>query len=248
MDVNSELRILIQKRFRTLSAFCELSDIKESTLKMALIRGIVTIKADTLVKMCTALRIDPISLMHGEIKERKQSLTDMTSWEYTILSKIRDTDKVNKDIIAYILSKDQERNETEKKTETVFASECPQIPARFQHMAVAAGFGEYLDSDYYDDVFIYYRPELRKTDIILRIVGDSMEPTYSDNDIVAVELKKELNYGDVGIFIIGNDGFIKEYGQRGLISHNGKYKMIRPTEEKEIRTVGKVLGKAEIVR
>lgn len=50
-----------------------------------------------------------------------------------------------------------------------------------------------------------------------------------------------LEIGDIGIFMINNECFIKEVGEDGLISHNPKYDIISGNEN--IECIGKVLGK-----
>lgn len=78
-------------------------------------------------------------------------------------------------------------------------------------------------------------------DFIISVSGDSMEPTYYDREKVYVKKTPELNIGDIGIFSRGNELFIKEYGEKGLISHNPKYKMIKGAED--IQIIGRVIRK-----
>ncbi len=80
-------------------------------------------------------------------------------------------------------------------------------------------------------------------DFIMGVNGDSMEPDFSDGDMVYIHKTPDLNFGDIGMFTIGNECYIKEYGKEGLISHNPKYKIIPAS--KDIKTIGKVLGKVK---
>ena len=73
--------------------------------------------------------------------------------------------------------------------------------------------------------------------------GDSMEPTYSDGDIVYVKKETHLTTGDIGIFQKHNGIYIKEVGENVLLSHNPKYKPIK--NDGDIICLGKVLGKVE---
>ena len=77
---------------------------------------------------------------------------------------------------------------------------------------------------------------------IIRVSGDSMEPTYHDGDKVLVQYTSNLQEGDIGIFINGDDGYIKEYRHDGLYSHNTAYPPIRFNENDSVRLVGKVIG------
>ena len=47
----------------------------------------------------------------------------------------------------------------------------------------------------------------------LRVNGDSMEPAYRDGDIVFVErLDGSVSEGEIGIFFLNGEGFIKRLG------------------------------------
>ena len=70
-----------------------------------------------------------------------------------------------------------------------------------------------------------------------------MEPDYYDGDIVLVSQKVELKHGDVGIFIINNDAYIKEYDETELISRNQDSPNITISEYDNIVCMGKVVGK-----
>ncbi len=112
-----------------------------------------------------------------------------------------------------------------------------------QRMA-SAGSGEFLFDDLpTDTIQIKVTPQSEHADFVIGVNGDSMEPTYSDGDMVLVEKTPEIHTGEIGIFIRGGDCFIKEAGENRLISHNKNYPDIPPSGE--IRVVGRVLGRIE---
>ena len=80
-------------------------------------------------------------------------------------------------------------------------------------------------------------------DFIIGVNGDSMEPDYHDGDMLYVKKTEYMSYGDVGVFTIGNECFLKEYGENGLISRNENYGSIPGNED--VRLIGKVIGKVE---
>lgn len=82
-----------------------------------------------------------------------------------------------------------------------------------------------------------------QADFAIGIDGDSMEPTYSHNDVVLVKKQDSINVGEIGIFIVDGECFIKEYANDRLISHNKNFDDIFFNENMDIRLVGKVLGK-----
>lgn len=115
----------------------------------------------------------------------------------------------------------------------------------YQRMA-SAGSGEFLFPDIPTDVIaVPDTPLSRRADFVIGVNGQSMEPTYFNGDKVLVEKTNNVLIGEIGIFIIGTECFIKEAGKDRLISHNGdkeKYPDIIP-DERRIDTVGRVLGK-----
>lgn len=80
-------------------------------------------------------------------------------------------------------------------------------------------------------------------DTTFKVIGDSMEPTYYDGDVVFVKTTTELYPGDIGAFYLDGDNFIKEMGQGELISHNPEYDPIQISEFASFKIQGKVLGK-----
>ena len=114
---------------------------------------------------------------------------------------------------------------------------------RCHRMKASAGMGYDLDNaDEWRDVRIYDCPEAYQADFAVEVDGDSMEPDYHDGDIVFVKLSEDVPVGAVGLFIHDGKGYIKERGEKYLISRNPDY----PDIHGECMTVGEVIGKAEI--
>lgn len=113
----------------------------------------------------------------------------------------------------------------------------------YQRLA-SAGKGEYLFDDIpTDTIKVKDTPVSRKADFVIGVNGNSMEPDYHDGEKVFVEKTSDLETGEVGIFVRGEECFIKELGKNGLISRNEEYPLITPSED--IKVVGKVIGKVE---
>lgn len=70
-----------------------------------------------------------------------------------------------------------------------------------------------------------------------------MEPDYCDGEKVFVKKTADLEIGEVGIFLQGENCYIKELGKNRLISRNKDCLDVIPTEN--VRVVGKVIGKIE---
>ena len=113
---------------------------------------------------------------------------------------------------------------------------------RCHRMKASAGMGYDLDNaDEWRDVRIYDCPEAYQADFAVEVDGDSMEPDYHDGDIVFVKQSDDVPVGKVGLFVHDGKGYIKERGEKYLISRNPDY----PDIHGECRTVGVVIGKAE---
>ena len=109
---------------------------------------------------------------------------------------------------------------------------------------VCAGIFNPLDSD--DDgeyVMVVKNRETEQADEIITVSGDSMEPTFHDGDELLVKHTQEIGIGEIGIFVINGDGFVKELRYNGVYSHNAaKYPFRKFVDGDEVRCVGRVVG------
>lgn len=116
------------------------------------------------------------------------------------------------------------------------------VYSRMHRMKASAGTGYDLDNeDNWRDIRIYDCPEAESADFAVEVDGRSMEPDYLDGEIVFIRLADEVPVGSVGLFIHDGKGYIKERGEKCLISRNPEY----PDIHGECKTVGVVIGKAE---
>ena len=111
-------------------------------------------------------------------------------------------------------------------------------------MPVSAGTGNPLDEEYPEKVDIAEQPP-KGTDFIVRVSGDSMEPTYHNGDKLFVKEQPSIEVGDIGIFVVNGNAYVKELGIDKLISHNEKYPDIIINEYITSKCCGKVLGICE---
>jgi phage repressor protein C with HTH and peptisase S24 domain len=109
-------------------------------------------------------------------------------------------------------------------------------------LAASAGPGETLEAARGEEVFLYADSITEAADEIIRVNGNSMEPTYPDGALVLVSHTTSIREGEIGIFIAGDTGYIKEYRKDGLYSHNPDYAPIRFSKDTEVRCAGRVIG------
>lgn len=129
------------------------------------------------------------------------------------------------------------KDETESKIITLDMDSF-ELPA-------SAGSGMYLSDEYKEVIQVKDCYEARTSDFVIPISGDSMEPLYSDGDRVFVKSMPMVEVGEVGIFVINGDAYIKKRGRDRLISLNRKRKDIIFGEGDTIVCLGKVIGKVE---
>ena len=115
----------------------------------------------------------------------------------------------------------------------------------FYNYPASAGTGNFLETETPDEIVVNECSEAEVADYVIPISGDSMEPTYHSGDKVFVEKCDTVDEGDIGIFIVNGDAYIKELGNRCLISHNTAYKPIKLGSADSIYCCGRVLGIVE---
>jgi len=117
------------------------------------------------------------------------------------------------------------------------------IPRRMKlyDAPVAAGSGYFLDSDTFEIIEIDDTVP-KNADFAVRVSGDSMEPRFIDGQIIFIKEQQTLNVGDIGIFSINGDAYVKKYGTGVFISVNPQYAPIPINEFDSVHVFGKVIG------
>lgn len=120
----------------------------------------------------------------------------------------------------------------------------PSRTAAMYDVRPSAGTGQFLDSSSYEMVTVpEYVPD--SATFGLHVCGDSMEPTLGDGQEIWVHQQPTLENGDVGIFLLDGNAYVKEYRLDNtgayLVSHNKAYAPIPITEYSETKIYGKVV-------
>ena len=134
----------------------------------------------------------------------------------------------------------------ERLTERLTEHLPEQIPERRRFIRLydipaAAGLGSFLDSDAYED-FEVDKTVPMEADFAVRISGDSMTPRFVDRQIVFVKEQRALEIGDIGVFELDGDAYIKRLGRGELVSLNELYKPIVIRDYQSFHIFGKVVG------
>lgn len=137
------------------------------------------------------------------------------------------------------------RKKAQEQREQMEVGEMPEpdnvfyITNWFPLMPMSAGTGQTAGSDEPEELELKKRPP-RGTSYIAPVSGDSMEPTYQDGDKLFIRSCKNIEVGQVGVFLMDGQQWVKELGNGVLISHNDKYAPIPMRDDIECQ--GLVLG------
>lgn len=160
-------------------------------------------------------------------------------YEQTIIKKYRTLDTHGKDMVDTVLDKEYIRCSSLLNVE-----EEPTIKIKHSIYKVSAGHGfDLYDEGQWEQIEVPNTPNARKASFALTIQGDSMEPIYSDGQIVLVKEQPTVDIGETGIFVANGSGYIKQNGGDRLISLNPEYDDITFCDGDTVSCVGKVIGK-----
>lgn len=198
---------------------------------------------EMLIKLCRFYRCDMLKEFSSD--------EDLNYKEWSLIEKYRFISEHSPDGIVTVdtvLTREYsiaEQNRKQKERIDALELERQKISERLQSIRMYTYFGGIACAGpgfYFDDIptETIEAPDMGG-DFIIGVNGDSMEPDYHDGDKLYVKKTEHISHGDVGIFTIGNECFLKEYGEDGLISRNKEYDDIPGTED--VRLIGKVIGK-----
>ena len=171
-------------------------------------------------------------------KEILHSFRLLTS-EKEMIEKYRNLDDHGKEMVDFVLSKEYERHSVSIPNNPIPSS--TRVIQFYQRLA-SAGSGQFVFDDVPVDLIeIPDIPEYKRVKYAIGVNGDSMEPLYQDGDVLLVEPSREISLGDIGIFLIDGQSYVKQLGENVLISINKKYDPIPITDDTEC--LGLVISK-----
>lgn len=158
---------------------------------------------------------------------------DLSISELGMIKKYRALDEHGKEMVDLVLEKELER--IDSGNDASFEA----TAFRVSDQPAAAGFGVYLGPESFSTVMVRSDALPRHAAFGVPVSGDSMEPKYHDGDILIVSAEKPQR-GEVGIYTMDGQGYVKVLGNGELISINSAYAPI-PMKEGIICN-GKVVG------
>lgn len=184
---------------------------------------------DTFLEMCRFYGVTDIFSYFDDVPE----VADIISLpEREIIKKYRLLDLFGKEAVDNVLDVESRRCATaqakaiQKEQKQMEASEEiePKIIYIFPGYSIpmSAGTGNPAGDEYPEQYQLVKEPP-RGATFIAPVSGDSMEPTFHDGDKVFVRAQAEVGIGQIGVFWMDGQQWIKERGDGELISHNSEY-------------------------
>lgn len=248
MGIGNKLSILLEKKNTNPNELAKQVGVSAQTIYSIIKRDSKKADIEVLLKIADILGVT-VEYFVDDSKPYVDINSEISSSDLKLLEKYHSLDPRGRDIVETVLNREAKRmkeRKDEPASTVIHIQNHLEDNTRFikYHRSASAGTGVFiLGSEGVDHLPIPDTPKNRKADYAIKVSGNSMEPDYYDGDIVLVSQKAELSHGDVGIFIINNDAYIKEYGETELISRNPDADNIIISEYDNIVCMGKVVGK-----
>ena len=190
---------------------------------------------EKIAKLCDLLDVSADELIGCKVMHHRPTAT-----EWNMIQKYRALDEHGKEIVDYLIEVEHKRIAVAEKKPKL-----RMLKIDYYALPASAGTGNFLDSEFAEELLVPESDIAEQADFVISVGGDSMEPTFHNGDKVFVEKCDSVDIGEVGIFVVNGDVYIKERGNNQLISHNKKYNPIALTEHDSAFCCGRVLGSVE---
>lgn len=240
MPIGAKLQALFIEKNTNVNEVASRTGISPNTIYSLIRRDSEKANIDDLYRVAHHLGVSLNYFVDGkESAEKTPANTEAIHIDNT-MKKYAQLDDFGKRAVAAVTDIEYERCRTPRAVRAATAPGSTRvIPC--SNLAASAGLGEWLDSENMDELEIPAVPGNRSADFAVPVSGDSMMPTYRDGDVLLIHEQDAVNVGDIGLFAINGNGFVKEMGDGELISHNREYENIPINES--FRCFGKVIGK-----
>lgn len=85
----------------------------------------------------------------------------------------------------------------------------------------------------------------KSASILFEVQGDSMQPEFFDGDRVLVKHSESIFEGEIGIFALNSDYYVKKMGKNELKPLDPAYDSVKLEEYENVRCIGKIIGTIE---
>ncbi|UXS21213.1 helix-turn-helix domain-containing protein [Staphylococcus delphini] len=227
---SSNLERLMNKRDMSDSDLAALVDVNRTTVTRWR-KGIRSPKLDKLPEIANVFGVEPLDLISESNNQEVIAKINDVSSQLTPPRQKRVLDFANEQL-----------NEQNNKVLHINSHNLISEEVAVYGFA-SAGTGETLIDGV--EFTTQYNGHIPNHDFALQVNGDSMEPLFEDKEIIFVDKTKQINSGQIGIFVIDGEAYLKkvfinEEGIR-LVSLNSKYPDLHFDSSHDIKVAGKVI-------
>ncbi|NCJ14480.1 S24 family peptidase [Staphylococcus pseudintermedius] len=227
---SSNLERLMNKRDMSDSDLAALVDVNRTTVTRWR-KGIRSPKLDKLPEIANVFGVEPLDLISESNNQEVIAKINNVSSQLTPPRQKRVLDFANEQL-------DEQNNKVLHINSHNVISEEVAV-----YGYASAGTGETLIDGV--EFKTQYNGHIPNHDFALQVNGDSMEPLFEDKEIIFVDKTKQINSGQIGIFVIDGEAYLKkvfinEEGIR-LVSLNSKYPDLHFDNSHDIKVAGKVI-------
>ncbi|ELV3393532.1 transcriptional regulator [Staphylococcus pseudintermedius] len=229
MEKEKHLKHLMEMKSGSVKAFSKDIGLAYTTVRSILERGVFNAKVDNVIKICKGLNIKPENLMDLDDTIISESITTL----------IKLAPPRQKRVLDFA---NEQLNEQNNKVLHINSHNVISEEVAVYGYA-SAGTGETLIDGV--EFTTQYNGHIPNHDFALQVNGDSMEPMFEDKEIIFIDKTKQINSGQIGIFVIDGEAYLKkvfinEEGIR-LVSLNSKYPDLHFDSSHDIKVAGKVI-------
>lgn len=186
---------------------------------------------NTIELICGALDISPNYLLASS-QNNINFIASPSEIEH--IKKYRSLNDHGKEVVDFILEKEYQNSKIKEINPNATRL------VNYYYKLASAGTGQII-FDTPPTKSIEVPDTYKNVDYAIGVNGDSMEPVYSDGDTLLVQMTNDIEIGDIGIFQIDGQCYVKKLGDGKLISVNPKYDNIPLNESASC--MGKVIDK-----
>ncbi|EGQ1648062.1 helix-turn-helix domain-containing protein [Staphylococcus pseudintermedius] len=229
MEKEKHLKHLMEMKSGSVKAFSKEIGLAYTTVRSILERGVFNAKVDNVIKICKGLNIKPENLMDLDDTIISESITTL----------IKLAPPRQKRVLDFA---NEQLNEQNNKVLHINSHNIISEEVAVYGYA-SAGTGETLIDGV--EFTTQYNGHIPNHDFALQVNGDSMEPLFEDKEIIFVDKTKQINSGQIGIFVIDGEAYLKKVfiSDKGirLVSLNSKYPDLHFDSSYDIKVAGKVI-------
>lgn len=235
MGIGSKLSKLMDMNDTNANELARKIDVSPQTIYSIIKRDSKKADIEVLLKLADTLGVTAEYFVDDINVGNESGLEQYSKEELTHLKKYHDLDPIGQSHVDAVLQWETERvQQIEQAASTVVEVADSDSQGRILQYfhSVSAGAGEVLFDDVYTErITVPNKPQYHRVAYAVKVSGHSMEPLYHDKDILLVEPTCEISVGEIGIFNVNGQAYVKKLGKGKLISLNKGYDDIPLTEE-----------------